>query len=145
VQQTEPNTETAAIATRRASRLVPIVQGIMRIAVGFMFFTHGGQKLFAWFGAENPVQLASARGIAGVLEFFGGILITLGAFTQPVAFILSGEMAVAYFWQHMPGRGFWHWQNRGETVALFCFIFLFMSVAGAGALSVDAWRQRRKT
>jgi len=121
------------------------IHGLMRIVVGFLFFTHGGQKLFGWFGAEAPRELMSEFGIAGVLEFFGGLMIMFGVLTAPVAFILAGEMAVAYFWKHVPGRGFWHWQNRGELVALYSFVFLFLATVGGGSLSVDAWLAKRKS
>jgi putative oxidoreductase len=117
---------------------------LMRIVVGFMFMTHGGQKLFGWFGADGPRPLMSEYGIAGVLEFFGGIMIMLGWLTGPVAFILAGQMAVAYFWKHVPGRGFWHWQNRGELVALYSFVFLFLATVGSGAFSIDGWLAKRK-
>lgn len=128
-------------------KLLSITQSVMRIAIGFLFWSHGAQKFLGWFGGSGPdggsAELASALGIAGVLEFSGGLLMMAGFLTRPVAFILSGEMAVAYFWRHVPQGGFWPWDNGGERAALFCFVFLFLSVAGAGALSVDAWRRRR--
>jgi putative oxidoreductase len=83
-------------------------------------------------------------GVAGVLELVGGILIMIGLFTRPVAFILSGEMAVAYFTAHFP-QGFWPTQNGGEPAALFCFIFLYMAARGAGDFSVDAVLRGRRT
>ena len=109
----------------------------MRIVIGFLFMTHGGQKLFGWFGAEAPREFMSRFGVAGILEFFGGILVMLGLFTGPVAFVLAGEMAVAYFWMHLP-RGLWPWENRGELPALYSFVFLFLATAGGGSFSVDA-------
>src|SRR4030095_13962236 len=81
-------------------------------------------------------RILSQAWIGGVLEFFGGGLLLLGLFTRPVAFILSGMMAVAYFQSHAPG-GFWPLQNKGELAALYCFVFLFLSVAGGGEWSVD--------
>lgn len=117
-----------------------IAHSLMRIMVGFTFFTHGGAKLFDWFGGfgdPGSVQLLSRFGVAGILETFGGALIILGLFTRPAAFIVSGEMAVTYFWIHMQ-RGFWHWTNRGELPMLYAFIFLFLAVAGSGPLSLDA-------
>lgn len=127
------------------SRLQPLAHNAARIAIGFLFWTHGAQKLFAWFGAEEPVALMSRFGIAGVLEFFGGLLIMLGLFTRPVAFVLSGEMAVAYFWMHAMGRGsIWPWENRGELVAIYSFFWLFLSTIGAGSFSLDAWLAERK-
>jgi putative oxidoreductase len=111
--------------------------GLMRIVVGFLFFTHGGQKLFGWFGADGTVELLSRMGVAGILEFVGGLMIMLGLFTRPVAFILSGQMAVAYFWVHLP-NGLWPWANRGELAALYSWVFLFLATAGGGSFSVDS-------
>jgi putative oxidoreductase len=84
----------------------------------------------------------SQMGIGGVLEFVGGLLLMLGLFTRPVAFILSGTMAVAYFQMHAP-RGFWPLQNRGELAVLYCFLFLFLAVAGGGEWSLDRLLRRR--
>ena len=120
-----------------------VAHGVMRIVVGFLFMTHGGQKLFAWFGADQSVELMSRSGVAGELEFFGGIMIMLGLFTRPVAFILSGQMAVAYFWIHLQ-QGFWPWANRGELATIYSFVFLFLAVAGGGSFSVDNVMDKRK-
>jgi putative oxidoreductase len=92
-------------------------------------------------GGEK-VRLLSQTGIGGVLEFFGGILIMLGLFTRPVAFILSGMMAVAYWQFHFP-MGRWPVQNQGMPAVLFCFIFLYMAARGAGEWSLDALIRRR--
>jgi len=81
-------------------------------------------------------QLFSLVGLAGVLEFFGGALILLGLFTRPTAFLLSGQMAAAYFMAHAP-KGFWPLLNKGELAALYCFVFLFLSIAGGGPWSLD--------
>jgi putative oxidoreductase len=98
-------------------------------------------KLFGWFGGMPPngttANLMSQVGVGGVLEFFGGLLIFAGFLTRPVAFILSGEMAVAYFQFHAP-KGFWPIQNHGEPAVLCCFIFLFLAAQGAGMFSLDA-------
>lgn len=124
-----------------------IAHGLLRIAAGFMYWSHGAQKLLGWFGGfgrdGGTAPLASEFGIAGTIEFCGGLLIMLGAFTQPIAFLCSGEMAVAYFWKHVPRGGLFPWQNGGEVVALYSFIFLFFAAAGAGAFAIDAWRSRR--
>jgi putative oxidoreductase len=108
--------------------------------------THGGQKLFGWFGGfgapGETAHLMSQMGLAGVLEFFGGSLVLIGLLTRPVAFLLSGEMAVAYFQAHAP-HGLVPFQNHGEAPVLFCFIFLFLSMNGAGIWSVDAMRRGR--
>ncbi|MGH7504689.1 MAG: DoxX family protein [Longimicrobiales bacterium] len=124
-----------------------IAHGLLRIVAGFTFWQHGAQKLLGWFGGFGPdggtAELASRFGVAGVLEFFGGILIVLGLLTRPVAFILAGEMAVAYFTAHLP-RGFWQMQNGGEPPTLYAFIFLFLAAAGAGALSLDRLLSSRR-
>jgi putative oxidoreductase len=123
-----------------------ITHALLRIVAGLMFLLHGGQKLFGWFGGPDgnggTVELASLYGVAGILEVAGGALVIIGLFTMPVAFLLSGEMAVAYFMTHLPG-GFWPIENRGEPAALFAFIFLFLAFNGAGPLSVDAARRDR--
>lgn len=126
------------------SRWRPVSHNVMRIMIGSFFWSHGAQKLFAWLGAEQPVELISRLGIAGVLEFFGGLAIIFGLFTQPVAFILSGEMAVAYFWVHMSGGGLWWWANRGELAAVYSFVFLYLATAGGGTFSIDGLLAKRK-
>ena len=105
---------------------------------------HGTMKLFAWPAAVTPdgstVALMSQFGLAGVLEVGGGTLLLLGLFTRPVAFLLSGEMAVAYFQVHFP-QGPWPLMTGGEVPALYSFIWLYFSAAGAGPLSLDAKRR----
>ena len=128
-------------ATEQRIRDVTIT--LLRVVTGLLFWQHGAQKLFGWLGGQQVPQLASQFGLAGVLEFFGGILIILGLFTRPVAFLLSGEMAVAYFQVHAP-RGLWPIQNMGEVVALFSFVFLFFAAHGAGPYSLDAMIARRR-
>lgn len=93
--------------------------------------------------AEPPVELMTLVGLSGILEVFGGILIMLGLFTRPVAFLLAGEMAVAYFMSHAP-RGFWLSANRGELAALYCFVFLLLAAWGGGLLSLDGRLGRRR-
>ncbi|MCK5448740.1 MAG: DoxX family protein [Gemmatimonadetes bacterium] len=115
---------------------------ILRIVVGLAFMTHGLPKLFGWLGgfggAGEAAELMSRFGVAGVLETFGGLLIVLGLLTRPVAFVLSGQMAVTYFWMHV-GRGeLWWWENGGEKAMLFSFVFLCFAAWGAGPFSVDA-------
>jgi putative oxidoreductase len=115
---------------------------LLRVVSGLLFLQAGGVKLFNWFGGV-PAQfggkpaLLSQAGIGGMLEFFGGLLVLLGLFTRPVAFVLSGEMAVAYFQFHQP-HGLWPAQNQGGEAVLFCFIFLLFAAHGAGAWSLDA-------
>lgn len=125
--------EIRAFLSRNASRVL----GLTRVAFGLMFIQHGAQKLFAVLGREEPVATFSQFWFAGVLEFFGGILVALGAFTRPVAFILSGEMAWAYFQVHAP-QGAFPIQNGGELAVLYCWFFFFLLFNGGGAWSVDA-------
>lgn len=118
----------------------PRVLSILRIVTGFLYIAHGGMKLLG-FPAPFPMQvhLYSLIGLAGVLELFGGALLLVGLFTRPVAFILSGEMAVAYFMAHGP-KSFWPILNGGELAVLYCFVFLYFAFAGGGAWSIDRWR-----
>src|SRR6185312_2697334 len=119
------------------SRWSPVLLGLLRLIVGFLFIEHGSMKLFGFPGAgDHKVELASLMGFAGILEFVGGGLILIGLFTRPVAFILAGEMAFAYFMAHAPG-GFWPVLNGGEAAVFYCFVFLYFSSAGGGAISVD--------
>jgi putative oxidoreductase len=119
-------------------------QGLLRIVVGFLFLQHATAKLFgfpheAYF---DNLRLFSLVGLAGMLEIVGSPLLILGLFTRPTSFILSGEMACAYFIGHVPqGHFLSPTLNQGEPAVLYCFIFLFFSAAGAGAWSVDAARQ----
>ena len=113
---------------------------LLRIVAGFTFSLHGFQKLFGFFGGMGHGTRAhffSELWLAGVLECFGGLLILLGLFTRPVAFLLCGEMAVAYFRAHAP-HAFWPIANGGELAVLYCFIYLFLMSAGAGPLSLDS-------
>lgn len=127
---------------RFLDRLREPAHSLLRIFAGFLFAQHGAQKLFGWFGgfggqAGGTADLFSLMGLAGVLEFFGGLAILLGIFTRPVAFVLAGEMAVAYFLSHF-SRAFWPIENRGELAILYCFIFLYLATVGGGGWSVDA-------
>ena len=115
---------------------------LLRIVAAIGFFSHGGQKLFGWFGGM-PVELLTLPWFAGVIEVVGGAALALGIFTRPVAFLASGEMAVAYFWAHARGSGsIWWWENRGELAMLYCFIWLYFAAAGAGPLSLDGLRRK---
>lgn len=118
----------------------PRLLSILRVVTGFLFMAHGTQKLFHFppvpMSTQMPGHLPPLLMVAAILETFGGLLILVGLLTRPVAFILAGEMAVAYFMVH--GRqGFWPVVNRGETAVLFCFIFLYLTAAGGGIWSVD--------
>ena len=123
----------------------PRAHALLRIVAGYMFLLHGTAKLFKMPHVPmfDNLQLMSLIGLAGVLEVVGGALVLIGLITRPVAFILSGEMAVAYFMAHASQGYAWApLMNQGESAVLFCFIFLFLAAAGAGAWSVDAARQR---
>ena len=117
----------------------PYALSVLRIIAGFLFLQHGTQKLFAFpmppSGGKPP--LASLYGVAGLFEFAGGTLIMIGLLTRPVAFLLSGQMAVAYFTVHAP-QGFWPAKNQGEAAVLFCFLFLYFAFSGPGPWSLDA-------
>ena len=121
-----------------SARFFPALLSVLRIITALLFMQHGLQKLF---GIPAPPPggmppVLSLFGIAGMLEVFGGGLMLVGLFTRPVAFILSGEMAVAYFMAHAP-QGFWPVLNKGELAVLYCFIFLFFWAAGGGPWSLD--------
>jgi putative oxidoreductase len=122
----------------------PRLLSVLRIVSAFLFIAHGAQKLFGFLAPPGMPNFPpfSQMWIGGVLEFFGGLLLLVGLFTRPVAFILSGMMAVAYFQAHAPG-GFWPLQNKGELAVLYCFVFLFLSVAGGGVWSLDRLLRRR--
>jgi putative oxidoreductase len=121
----------------------PQMQSLLRIVAAFMFISNGTMKLFAFPVGMPPDNSTAAfltqTWIGGVLEVFGGALMLLGLFTRPVAFILSGEMAVAYFQFHAPGS-FWPLINGGTAAVLYCFIWLYFSAAGPGPWSLDAKR-----
>jgi putative oxidoreductase len=123
--------------------LRPVALNVWRIVVGFTFLTHGGQKLFGMFGGNAVSEPVSLMGLAGVLEFFGGLAVVLGVRTQYVAFLLSGEMAFAYWYRHVGGGGLWHWENGGELAAVYSLTFLAMSVMGGGDFSVDGLLAQR--
>ncbi len=125
------------------STWAPRLQSVLRIVAAFMFMSAGTMKLFAFPVGMPPnggtVPWISLLGLAGILEVFGGGLLLLGLFTRPVAFLLAGEMAVAYFMGHAP-QGFWPILNNGQPAVLYCFIWLYFSAAGAGPWSLDAKR-----
>lgn len=118
---------------------------LLRVVSGLLYFQHGGMKLLGWFGGTpgGQPELMTQIGIGGALEFFCGIAIMVGLFTRPMAFLMSGQMAVAYFQFHFKD-GFWPAQNHGGEAVLFCFIFLFIAAAGGGAWSLDAMFRGKK-
>lgn len=137
------------------SSATPRMLSVLRIVSAFFFVLHGAQKLFGFLappGAQGPPMWGQIW-IGGVLEFLGGLLLMLGLLTRPVAFILSGMMAVAYFQMHLltavaKGVPGWFWPiaqggNGGELAALYCFVFLLFAVAGGGAWSLDGVLRRR--
>jgi putative oxidoreductase len=129
-------------------RYAPMTYALFRIVFGYIFLLFGLQKMFGWFGG-NAAALMSLQGAAGVIETVGGLLIMIGLFTKPAAFIASGEMAVAYFYIHvmtvamgpkgvgLPEGLFVPQMNNGVNAALFCFAFLYIASRGAGIWSVD--------
>jgi len=129
---------------RAVRKYAPYLYVLLRLVAGLLFACHGAQKLFGVFGGVGghpgiAVPLFSLMGLAGCIEFVGGLLIALGILTSFAAFVASGEMALAYFSQHFP-RGFWPIHNGGELAVLNCFLFLYIAANGAGVWGV--WRRR---
>lgn len=126
----------------------PHLLSVLRIVVAFLFVAHGGMKLLGLPGGDHLELISTAKlftlapGLAGILELGGGFLLLIGAFTRVVAFILSGEMAFAYFLAHFPHNHIFPLLNGGESAVLFCFAFLYLSAAGPGPWSVDHLRGR---
>lgn len=135
---------TAPSITVKWRSRAPYLLSILRIVAAFLFMQFGTAKLFAFPAAIMPgggtAPFGSLPWFAGALEAFGGAFLLLGLFTRPVAFLLSGEMAFAYFLGHAP-QGFWPVLNQGHPAILFCFLFLYLSAAGGGPWSVDAMRR----
>lgn len=144
-----PSTSTLPQATHaRLSRVATIAYTALRVVAGLLYAQHGAQKLFGVLGGfgGNPgvtAPLLSQYGVAGIVEFFGGLLLALGVFTRPVALIAAAEMAGAYVIAHAP-RGTWPIQNSGEQSLLYCFVWLAVAAMGAGPYSVDAALLRRR-
>lgn len=124
--------------------LSPYVLSAMRIVAAYLFVLHGTAKHLGipYIEGMSGISSASLSGISGWLELVGGTLLLLGLFTRPVAFLLSGLMAFAYFIAHAPRSPLLPLMNGGEAAVLFCFVFLYLCVAGGGPLSLDAWRRR---
>jgi putative oxidoreductase len=118
----------------------PQILSLIRILTAASFMTHGLMKLAGW-PAPFPYPMNGLLYVAAILEIVGGVLLIIGLFSRPVAFLLSGEMAVAYFMGHAP-HGFFPALNMGEPAMLYCFIFLYIAVAGPGSWSVDALQKR---
>jgi len=124
----------------------PRLLSILRIVTGLLFLLHGSQKLFGFpIATPQPIPAFSLPWFAGIIEFFGGVLVAIGLLTRPVAFLLSGEMATAYFMAHAPSS-FFPLVNHGELAVFYCFVFLYFAVEGGGVWSVDhALRSRSAT
>ena len=127
----------------RWAATAPYLQSLVRIVAGLLFMLAGTMKVFSFpVGTAIPIKLASQIGVGGVLEVACGALLLLGLFTRPAAFLMAGQMAVAYFHFHFP-KSFWPVMNGGVASVLYCFIWLYISAAGPGPVSVDAWRAAR--
>jgi putative oxidoreductase len=125
------------------SRYAPVVLGILRIVTGLLFLAHGTQKFLSFPGGERAgggLALDNPGAFAGIIELVAGLLITIGLFTRPAAFVASGTMAVAYWMAHAPQNMF-PVNNGGDAAILFCFVFLYLVFSGAGALSIDGSRR----
>ncbi len=133
-----------AVSTAVLNTWSPRVLSVLRIIAALLFLEHGTQKLFGFPPREFPFELMSIYGVAAVLELVGGALLALGLFTRPVAFVLSGEMAFAYFMGHAP-QGLFPAANGGDAAILYCFVFLYLVFEGPGPWSLDAWLARGRS
>jgi putative oxidoreductase len=143
---TEPTLTSPSITDRWRS-WSPYLLSVLRVIAAFLFIQFGTAKLYGLPAPIIPGGITAPFGTlvwyASVLETYGGLLLFVGLFTRPVAFLLSGEMAVAYFKGHAP-QGFWPVLNQGHPAIMFCFLFLYLSAAGAGPWSLDAFRGRNR-
>lgn len=131
--------------TRMLDSWAPRFLSILRIVTGLLLMEHGTQKWLGFPPSESPApELMSLMGIGGLLELVGGALIVLGLFTRPVAFLLSGQMAVAYWMFHFKAANPYPVNNMGDAAILFCFVFLYLVFAGPGPWSIDGWFNRRR-
>lgn len=130
------------------ARIAPYVLSLLRIMAALLFLQHGLSKFFGFPSANgpHPTALFDLEWFAALIEFGGGVLLTLGLFTRVVAFVASGEMAIGYFLFHAP-QNFYPALNHGELAIMFCFVFLYLIFAGAGPLSLDAliWGRVKKS
>jgi len=123
---------------KSCERCAPYLLSVLRVVIALLILCHGGQKIFDYPSSNHGTlpPFSWPGGISGLLELVGGAFVLLGLFTRCAAFILSGEMAVAYFMVHAH-EAFWPIHNKGELAVIYCFVFLYLSAAGAGPLSVD--------
>jgi putative oxidoreductase len=135
------------MASALTSRPAEIGLNLLRIVAALLFMQHGAQKILGVLGGLGEpgatAPLGSLPWFAGIIELFGGLLVALGLFTRPVAFLMSGEMAVAYFKQHAPDS-LWPIINHGELAALYCFVWLFIAASGGGCFSLDGLFRRKR-
>jgi len=124
-------------SSRLLEQWSPLALSVLRIVVGLLFLEHGTQKILDFPPSPHGIPaLLSLQGVQGVIELVGGVLILIGLFTRPVAFILSGDMAAAYFMAHAP-KDFYPMMNGGDAAILYCFVFLYLVFAGGGRWSID--------
>jgi len=132
--------------TPQTTNAIRFTLALLRVVAALLLFQAGAMKLFGWYGGMpggGTVAIASQMGVGAVLEVLCGALLMLGLFTRPMAFLMSGQMAVAYWQFHSPS-GRWPIQNHGQPAVLLCFIFLFLAAAGGGRFSVDAALKKRR-
>jgi putative oxidoreductase len=125
-----------------SARFRELAYPLMRVVIGLLLSCHGAQKIFGTFGGAPSAGDEALMTLAGVIELFGGLCIAIGLFTSSVAFLASGEMAVAYFMVHAP-RGLWPIDNGGELAVVYCFVLLAIAARGGGEFSIDRARKRR--
>lgn len=133
-----PNTTTLRVTWE------PRILSVLRIMVGLLYVQHGLNKVFGFPLGSAPakpyVLMSLVPGLAGLLELVGGALVAMGLYTRIAAFIVSGEMAAAYFMSHAP-RGFFPYSNGGTLAVIYCFVFFYLAFAGPGPWSLDRWRR----
>ncbi len=144
LDSTSPSTTSAASPSASLDRFAPYVLSILRIMAALLFMEHGLSKFFGFPRPMEAPALFDLEWFAALIEFGGGVLLTLGLLSRAAAFIMSGEMAIGYFMFHAP-QGFYPYVNHGEAAVLYCFVFLYVFFAGPGPWSVDAllWRSRQ--
>ena len=142
--QVDRNSAPKSALSQNVARYAPSVLSIVRIAVALLFLEHGSSKLLG-FPENGPIrELFTLSWYSGAIELVGGALLTVGLFSRSAAFIMSGEMAVAYFMSHAP-HSFFPLINRGDSAILYCFVFLYLAFAGPGPWSLDAlWSRKRR-